>query len=981
MKSIVIFFLLLALSNSLDNSTLSNYKDITLTKLEGIFEPDFKEKIVKGSLTYTFTSNVKGEEIILDTKYLSISSVKDANSTEPYEFENGEENEYLGVPLVIKCPYEPEQEIKITIDYNTTTDGSSAQFLNKEQTIGGTHEYFFTMSEMILGRELLPSQDTPAVKFPFYLGIKVPETLHGMISGLFDKDEKNEDGTKTFYYKQEIPIPNYLIALAAGNIVGKEIDENITVYSEPEFVDNVYNELHDFLPDILEKCESYMGKYEWGKYNVLVLPRSFPYSGMENPCLTFSSPCLINGDKSLVDIVAHELIHSWSGNLVTNENWRDFWLNEGITMFLQRKVISMWKEEDYAKMDSILGLFYIENYLDYFGEDSTYTTLRPDFQGKNPDDFYSDIPYEKGYNFMYFIESLIGNETMKEFFQSYFEHFKHKSLDFYAFKDYFIEFCQDHNVTEETLNKIDWDAWIFAPGRCPVKNNFTNKYMEEVDEALEKFINEEIDKDLEDTFNSWMHTSKTVFMNTLEQRYEFLTEKQHEFLTNTLKLYTGQDFLVQTNYFRLILGRTDKFYDNELEGLMHYLSNNGALDYMAGIYEYLYRRDEILAEETLDSLRTFYHPLMIYEAEEEFESAKRTFPILSFDLKNEKECSFLSLDRKLEIVVEQDALNKTIDIEKGVQLVSEDNNIIDLQCHIDPNEAYCYLKKEIEHSGVYHLSVPVRIQNQTFAIKVFEGNNTIQTYAKEIKIDETKTQKEFDIDYRKDENETIELFFSAVPDETVKVLYNDKEVECELKEKTMECKINNITLDIKDVEETQKYELKVVDLCGGKVYSFNVNINYQRPDEEKEEESKEEESKEEESKEEESREEERQQEEEERQEKHEEEEREEKQEEERDEKQEEENEEENNSDKKDEKDDEKNPSDVTPPSPSPNEPNENNEKKTLDTVYIVIIIVAGVLVLLVVAFLIHRAISRKKNVIESPEDIGDMSGKQLLSEI
>ena len=178
---------------------------------------------------------------------------------------------------------------------------------------------------------------------------------------------------------------------------------------------------------------------------------------------------------------------------------------------------------------------------------------------------------------------------MKEFFQSYFEHFKYKSLDYYDFKNYFTEFCQDNNVTEETLNKIDWDAWIFTPGPCHEENNFTNKYMVEVDEALEKFLNEEIDKDLEDTFKSWMHTSKTVFMNTLEQRDEFLTEKQHEFLTNTLKLYTGQDFLVQTNYFRLILAKTDKFYDNETEGLIDYLSNYGAIDYMTGIYEYFYR--------------------------------------------------------------------------------------------------------------------------------------------------------------------------------------------------------------------------------------------------------------------------------------------------------------------------------------------------------------------------------------------------------
>jgi leukotriene-A4 hydrolase len=154
---------------------------------------------------------------------------------------------------------------------------------------------------------------------------------------------------------------------------------------------------------------------------------------MENPCLSFCSPCLINGDKSLVDIVAHELIHSWSGNLVTNENWRDFWLNEGITMFLQRKIISMWKGIDYSKMDGILGLSYIDTYLEIFGINSTYTTLRPNFDGVSPDDFFSDIPYEKGYNLMYYIESLVGEEIIKKFFQSYFTLFKYQSIDVYKF--------------------------------------------------------------------------------------------------------------------------------------------------------------------------------------------------------------------------------------------------------------------------------------------------------------------------------------------------------------------------------------------------------------------------------------------------------------------------------------------------------------------------------------------------------------------
>ena len=305
-NEIIILSILLSLAKSLDNTTLSNYKDITLTNLTGIFEPVFERKIMKGNLTYTFTANVKGSTIILDTKYLNIISIKSEGKDLHYIF--GEENERYGLPLIISKGYNTNDIIIINIVYTTTEEGSSTQFLDKKQTYGGKFDYFFTMSEMIVGRELLPSQDTPAVKFHFYLGIKVPKELRGMVSGLFDKVE-DEGDTKIFYYKQEIPVPNYLIALAAGNIEERNISNIISVYSEPEFIEKVENELTD-LPQLLEYSMSYMGEYEWGRYNVLVLPKSFPFSGMENPCLSFCSPCLINGDKSLVDIVAHELIHS-----------------------------------------------------------------------------------------------------------------------------------------------------------------------------------------------------------------------------------------------------------------------------------------------------------------------------------------------------------------------------------------------------------------------------------------------------------------------------------------------------------------------------------------------------------------------------------------------------------------------------------------------------------------------------------------------
>ena len=823
---ILVIFSLLFIAKSLDNTTLSNYKDITLINLEGIFEPNFTESIVYGDLNYTFTSNENGTQIILDTKNLVILNVTNENGTQlEYTCNEEPEDENLGSPLIIEFKFAKDQNITINVKYRTTLEGNSAQFLTKEQTYGKEYEYFFTDSEMILGRELLPSQDTPAVKFPFYLGIRVPNPLRGMISGIFKNQENNTDGTTTFYYKQEIPVPNYLIALAAGNIVERKINEQISVFSEPIYVDKVYNELYDFLPDILNKSISYMGEYEWGKYNVLVLPNSFPYSGMENPCLTFSSPCLINGDKSLVDIIAHELIHSWSGNLVTNENWRDFWLNEGITMFLQRKVIAMWMGEDYAKMDAILGLYYIEEALDYFEENSTYTSLRPDLTGISPDDIYSDIPYEKGYNFMYYIENLIGYETMKEFFKNYFIHFKYKSLDFYDFKNYFLSFCEEKRISNDILNQIYWDKWIYTPGRCPFENDFSNKYKTELDEALEKFTKGELDV-LKDKIKKWNHTSKTVFMNALEQREEFLTEQQHDFITNTLKLYE-ENFLVKTNYFRLILATTDKFYDIEKKKLIEYLSNNGASDYMAGIYGLFYKRDEVLAEETLNNLATFYHSIMYEMAEEEINEAKENFPILSLELKNENQCTLFSSLEKIEIISEEYKKKfESIKVENGVFLKSEDNKDVELECYIDSEEKYCKIKN-LEKSGKFNLNVPLRVQNQTYAIKTSKGNNKIKIYLKETTINETETKKEYYIDYNNNENNNIiKISFENEPDESIKIKSGEKEIAYTKKNNILELKIDETYFEYNKTNssEYKEYKLKIIDICDQEKYSFSIFV-------------------------------------------------------------------------------------------------------------------------------------------------------------
>ena len=840
---LLIIFNLFFIVESHDEHTLSNYEDIKLTNLSGIFSLDFKEKIVNGNLIYTFHSQVKGTNITLDTFHLKIFSIKqikgdgEENITLNYSMGNTDEN--LGTPLIIDIEYDNDTDIIININYATTSEAGAGQFLNESQTVGKKYPYFFSISEMTYGRELLPSQDTPAVKFPFNLGIKVPFPLRGMISGLYEKKDFNEEeNTTTFYYHQDVPIPNYLIALAAGNIVEKEISDNINVYSEPEYIDDAAKEFED-MPQFLNNSISYMGEYRWGNYNVLVLPHSFPYSGMENPCLTFASPCLINGDKSLVDLIAHELIHSWSGNLVTNENWRDFWLNEGITKFLQRKIIALWQNDDYAKMDYMLGLSYIKKYLGIFGINSTFTSLRPNLTGIRPDTKFSNIPYEKGSNFIYYLEGIVGNETMKNFFESYFNHFEKKSVDVFDFKNYFLEFCNESNVN---TSDILWDEWIFQPGDCPVPNNFSNEYNDNLTEFSELFINETYEG-LADKFNNLSSTAKTVFFLRLEERNIFLTDKQHDFLTNTLKLYENQNYLVRTHYLRAILKETDKFYDHELDDLIDYLTTYGVSDFQDGVYRLFYKRDEVKAVEVLNSCKNFYHSLMLDMAEEEIKNAQTSFPI--FSLESNDKCLVYNKEIKLpfDVILNYEIKDlDNIEAQDKIYLKSEDDKQIELSCSIDFNKqkSFCLPKEENIDSGNYHLEVPERIQKKTYAVKQFNSSNTFNLYTKDINVDIDNTKKEYEIDYEKQSSEIINITLLNEPEEEFKLKNGDEEIACKYdfsKSCVLECEINQTILnyDEKDPKNFKKYTLKLYNICGKEKFSLDVKVKNGSQDEDKEE--------------------------------------------------------------------------------------------------------------------------------------------------
>ena len=623
-----LILILITLSSSKDVNTFSNYEIIKQTRLEANFNIDFTNKVIHGKVKLYFTALKDGEVIVLDSRALDIKSIIDSDTGEELEFilDKQYELEANGVPLKIYKEFSKGDNIAILLIYDTTDGGSAVQFLDKEQTTGKLHPFMFTQCESILGRELLPIQDTPAVKITTSMGLTVPKPLFAIDSGLYQSKIDNGDST-TYFYEQKVPIPSYLIALAAGAIEERVISDRSKVYGEKELVDKAAEEFNG-IENFIQIAESYISPYVWGEYNLLVLPSSFPFGGMENPTLTFVTPSIIAGDKSLVNVVAHEISHSWSGNLVTMDNWSDFFLNEGFTMFIQRKIMEKTNDLDLAKLDAMVMYNTLVDDIKRFGESKSFSSLRPNLLGRHADDAFSEVPYEKGFGLLYFMENIIqkesnGTDIFRRILRQYFAKFSYMSIKYEDFRDFFIEAIKKEfnaEKAEAILKQIDWVKWVDAPGYPPVNNDFSNKYADEVKEAVDKFYKNQLPDNFTDIFIAWHTLLKQFFLDNIKDTDKELDDKQMNLLTKELNLTKGYNAEVNFLYYMVVLlhGKT---LDAEFkDACVNFLGKFGRLKYLRPIYRSLYKRDKDLALSTFQKWKSSYHPIAVRLIELDFKS-------------------------------------------------------------------------------------------------------------------------------------------------------------------------------------------------------------------------------------------------------------------------------------------------------------------------------------------------------------------------
>ncbi|KAI1790494.1 metalloprotease [Ganoderma leucocontextum] len=541
-----------------DPSTQANWQEIATENVDFDWTVDFTQQTVSGSATHRL--RVKKDnvhQVTFDTQALNVTKV--IVEDRPADFSFGKHHDVMGTPLTIPLPPSRKagDEIHVQVFYSTTKECPALQWLDKEQTQGKTFPFAFSQAQPIYARSLAPLQDSPSVKITYTA--KVASVLPALLSAIRvspPSDGPAHDGKEigkdwvTYEYKQPVPIPPYLVAIAAGNfryrslpkVEGKEWTSG--VWAEPETIEAAYWEFSEDIKKFLITAETILPPYRFGVFDVLVLPPSFPYGGMENACLTFLTPTLLVGDRTLTDVVVHEMTHSWFGNGVTQANSTHFWLNEGWTTYIERLLLQLLHTPADRGFSFLIGYKSLQDALKQYEDRPRYQRLVIDFEtGEDPDDAYSTIPYEKGANFILHLERMLGGlDEFLPYIKEYATTFQGKSITTEDWKAHLYAYWEKHGGPEKikALDSIKWDEWLYGVGlKLPVEMVYDTALARDAYSLAEKWDASRNEDDVsklsfqESDVTSFNANQKAVFLERL-QSYPALPSSH---VTHLGKLY------------------------------------------------------------------------------------------------------------------------------------------------------------------------------------------------------------------------------------------------------------------------------------------------------------------------------------------------------------------------------------------------------------------------------------------------------------
>lgn len=577
-----------------DYHSQSNPEEVSVTHLKLDLGVDFTRKVLAGSAELTYLRKQENaKQLVLDTKELQISNVSSAGQA--LEFYLREPDPVLGTALVINLP---EEGGPILIEYTTSPSASGVQWLTPEQTAGGKQPFLFTQAQATHARSFIPLQDSPQVRLTYDAIIRTPAELIAVMSA---SNEHNAVRDGVYEFNMPQPIPSYLIALAVGDLHFKSMGERTGVYAEAGILDAAAAEFSD-TESMLIATEKRYGPYSWDRYDLLILPPSFPFGGMENPRLSFITPTVIAGDKSLVSLIAHELAHSWSGNTVTNATWRDLWLNEGFTTYLTYRIMEIVYGTDRYNMEAVLGYQDLQEDLSTLPADDQILAI--DLRGRDPDDVFSNIPYEKGALFLREIEQKIGRDQFDAFLTEYFKKFAFQSIT----TDQFIEYLNE-TLLKQYPGKLDMQRikqWVFETGvpqgvALPSSNAFTL-----VDTARSQWLNGKLPAAVIDT-KGWTVHQWLYFLNNLP---EALSAEQLAELDAAFNLTESSNNEIAHSW---LLMSIRNWYEPALPRLYKYLTSIGRNKLVKPLYRELSKTEKgkAIGKRAFIEAKPGYHPLTV----------------------------------------------------------------------------------------------------------------------------------------------------------------------------------------------------------------------------------------------------------------------------------------------------------------------------------------------------------------------------------
>ena len=556
---------------------------------------DFAKKTLAGTATLSVSRTGSAAALVLDTADLSIRGVTD-QAGQALAHQVGPKDAILGQPLTITLA---PGTTAVTVAYETSPQAGALQWLSPTQTAGKTHPYLYSQGQAILTRTWLPTQDSPGIRQTYTARLSVPRPLTAVMAAEMLTPEGRDagDGRRTFEFRMDQPIPPYLIALAVGDIAFRSLGPRTGVYTEPAMLTRAASELVD-LERMVSAAESLGGPYRWGRYDVLILPPSFPFGGMENPRLTFATPTILAGDRSLVSLLAHELAHSWSGILVTNATWGDFWLNEGFTTYFENRIMEALYGPERAAMLGVLGRNELAREMATLPAADTKLSL--DLENRDPDDGMNSIAYEKGAALVYTIEKAAGRERFDPWLRGYFNRHAFTSITAQQFvADLRQELVRDDRALDA---RIDVERWLNEPGLPDSAATPASAAFTQVEAEAKRFAGGAAASSLQVkgwTPQQWQHLLETL-------RPVKLTPAQLRELDATYNLSGSGNSEILFAWLRVAVARQ---YDPAVPAVERLLTTQGRRKFLRPLYEDLMQTPwgQPIARRAYAQARPTYH--------------------------------------------------------------------------------------------------------------------------------------------------------------------------------------------------------------------------------------------------------------------------------------------------------------------------------------------------------------------------------------